>query len=192
MPTNMTRAFGARTASAALLALTATTLAAQTPASPLTDGLRFRTIGPAAMSGRIVDLAVVEATPQVFYAASSTGGLYKTTNNGTTFTPLFGDQGTHSIGAIAVHQRDTNVVWVGTGERANRQSSSWGDGVYLSRDGGRSFRNVGLRLGHIGRIVLHLPMRTWPRGDGHAVVPTRSGPLRDARRGRHDPRAVRR
>ena len=156
MPTTMLPPFASRTALAALLALLAVPLAAQTPAAPLTDGLRFRTIGPAAMSGRIVDLAVVEATPHVFYAASSTGGLYKTTNNGTTFTPLFGDQGTHSIGAIAVHQRDTNVVWVGTGERANRQSSSWGDGVYLSRDGGRTFRNVGLRnSAHIGRIVLH-------------------------------------
>ena len=132
------------------------TLAAQTPATALTDGLRFRTIGPAAMSGRIVDLAVIEATPHVFYAASSTGGLYKTTNNGTTLTALFGNEGTHSIGAIAVHQRDTNVVWLGTGERANRQSSSWGDGVYLSRDGGTTWKNVGLRASaHIGRIVLH-------------------------------------
>ena len=137
-------------------ALAAPALLAQTPATALTDGLRFRTIGPAAMSGRIVDLAVIEATPHVFYAASSTGGLYKTTNNGTTLTPLFGNEGTHSIGAIAVHQRDTNVVWLGTGERANRQSSSWGDGVYLSRDGGTTWRNVGLKASaHIGRIVLH-------------------------------------
>ena len=134
----------------------AATLPAQTPATALTDGLRARTIGPAAMSGRFVDLAVYEAQPHVFYAASSTGGLWKTTNNGTTFTPLFGDAGTHSIGAIALHQRDTAIVWLGTGERANRQSSSWGDGVYLSRDGGKSWRNVGLReSAHIGKIVLH-------------------------------------
>lgn len=140
----------------ALTALVVAPLVAQTPATALTDGLRVRTIGPAAMSGRIVDLAVVERTPWVFYAASSTGGLYKTTNNGTSFTALFGNEGTHSIGAIAVHQQDTAVVWVGTGERANRQSSSWGDGVYRSRDGGRTFTNVGLRgSAHIGRIVLH-------------------------------------
>lgn len=138
------------------LAALAATLPAQTPATVLTDGLRARTIGPAAMSGRFVDLAVYEAQPHVFYAASSTGGLWKTTNNGTTFTPLFGDAGTHSIGAIALHQRDTAIVWLGTGERANRQSSSWGDGVYLSRDGGKSWRNVGLRgSAHIGKIVLH-------------------------------------
>jgi hypothetical protein len=143
-----------RLLAAALLA--SAPLAAQTPATALTDGLRPRTIGPAAMSGRIVDLAVYEAQPHVFYAASSTGGLYKTTNNGTSFTSQFNDGGTHSIGAIALHQRDTSIVWLGTGERANRQSSSWGDGVYLSRDGGTTWRHVGLRTsGHIGRIVLH-------------------------------------
>ncbi|HMS02933.1 MAG TPA: hypothetical protein PKE51_08155, partial [Gemmatimonadaceae bacterium] len=97
------------------------------------------------MSGRFVDLAVYEAQPHVFYAASATGGLYKTTNNGTTWTALFGDQSVHSIGAIALDQRDTSIVWVGTGERANRQSSSWGDGVYKSSDGGRTFSHVGLR-----------------------------------------------
>lgn len=129
---------------------------AQTPNSALTGALPFRSIGPAAMSGRFVDLAVVESAPQVFYAASATGGLWKTTNNGASFSALFSHEGTHSLGAVAVHQRDTSVVWLGTGERANRQSSSWGDGVYLSRDGGRSWRNVGLReSAHIGRIVLH-------------------------------------
>ncbi|MBA3853051.1 MAG: hypothetical protein C0503_01475 [Gemmatimonas sp.] len=139
-----------------LALLLASPLAAQTPGRAVTDGLRFRTIGPAAMSGRFVDLAVYEQAPHVFYAATSTGGLWKTTNNGTTFTPLFNDGGTHSIGAIALHQRDTSIVWLGTGERANRQSSSWGDGVYLSRDGGATWRNVGLRSSaHIGRIVLH-------------------------------------
>jgi photosystem II stability/assembly factor-like uncharacterized protein len=138
------------------LVLLAPRLEAQTPATTLTNGLRPRTIGPASMSGRFVDLAVMESAPHVFYAASSTGGLWKTTNNGTSFTPLFNNEGTHSIGAIALNQRDTSIVWLGTGERANRQSSSWGDGVYLSRDGGKTWRNVGLRQSaHIGRIVLH-------------------------------------
>jgi photosystem II stability/assembly factor-like uncharacterized protein len=138
----------------ALLVATAP-LAAQTPATALTDGLRAREIGSAAMSGRFVDLAVYEAAPHVFYAASSTGGLYKTTNNGTTWTASFGDQAVHSLGAIALDQRDTSIVWVGTGERANRQSSSWGDGVYKSTNGGRTFTNVGLRgSAHIGRIVI--------------------------------------
>ncbi len=119
-------------------------------------GLTARNIGPAVMSGRIVDLAVVELDPTVFYVASATGGLWKTTNNAVTFTPLFQDQSVHSIGAVAVHQVDTGLVWIGTGERANRQSSSWGDGVYRSRDGGESWENVGLNDSHhIGRIALH-------------------------------------
>ena len=130
-------------------------LRAQTPAATLTDALAPRNIGPAVVSGRVVDLAVYESHPTVFYAASATGGLYKTTNNGTSFTAQFSNGGTHSIGAIALNQQDTSIVWLGTGERASRQSSSWGDGVYLSRDGGTSWRNVGLRAsGHIGRIVL--------------------------------------
>ena len=116
----------------ALLMLASAPVLAQTPAASVTSGLRFRTIGPAAMSGRFVDLAVYESQPHVFYAASSTGGLYKTTNNGVSFTALFNNEATHSIGAIALDQRDTSLVWLGTGERANRQSSSWGDGVYKS------------------------------------------------------------
>lgn len=100
------------------------------------DALRPRNIGPAVMSGRIVDLAVAEADPIKFYVASATGGVFKTSDNGITLTAVFENEGTHSVGAIALHQRDTSIVWVGTGERANRQSSSWGDGVYKSTDGG--------------------------------------------------------
>jgi hypothetical protein len=120
------------------------------------EGFRARNIGPAVMSGRIVDLAVVEKDPTVFYVASATGGLWKSTNNAVTFTALFGNEAVHSIGDVAVHQVDTSLVWIGTGERANRQSSSWGDGVYRSRDGGESWENVGLTDSHhIGRIALH-------------------------------------
>jgi photosystem II stability/assembly factor-like uncharacterized protein len=118
--------------------------------------LEPRTIGPAVMSGRIVDLAVVEIDPSVFYVASSTGGVWKTTTGGVDYDPVFQDEGTHSVGDIVVHQRDTAVVWVGTGERASRQSSSWGDGVYKSVDGGESWSHMGLPDSkHIGRIVLH-------------------------------------
>ncbi len=120
------------------------------------DALRPRNIGPAVMSGRIVDLAVAEADPIKFYVASSTGGVFKTGDNGITLTAVFESEGTHSVGAIALHQRDTSIVWVGTGERANRQSSSWGDGVYKSTDGGATWTNMGLRDSkHIGRIALH-------------------------------------
>lgn len=129
---------------------------AQQPTSQTLAGLRLRNIGPPTMSGRVVDLAVVEANPFTFYVASATGGVWKTTNNGVTFRPVFEREGTHSVGDIEVHQVDTNIVWVGTGERANRQSNSWGDGVYKSTDGGRTWRNMGLRDSHhIGRIALH-------------------------------------
>ena len=120
------------------------------------DALRPRNIGPATMSGRIVDLAVVESDPAKFYVASATGGVFKTSDNGITLTPVFEHEATHSVGAIAVHPVDTAIVWVGTGERASRQSSSWGDGVYRSTDGGATWINVGLRDSrHIGRIALH-------------------------------------
>ena len=127
-----------------------------TPDPAVMAGLTFRTVGPAQMSGRFVDVAVYEAQPHVWYAASSTGGLWKTTNNGVTFTAQFNREGTHSIGAIALHQRDTSLVWLGSGERANRQSTSWGDGVYKSTDGGTTWTNMGLRESHhVGRIVIH-------------------------------------
>ena len=119
-------------------------------------GLTFRNIGPAAMSGRFVDLAVVESDTFTFYAASATGGVFKTTDNGVTFTPVFEREAVHSVGAMAIFQPDPRIIWVGTGERANRQSSSWGDGVYKSTDAGRTWTNVGLRDSrHIGRIVTH-------------------------------------
>ncbi len=119
-------------------------------------GLQLRNIGPATMSGRIVDLAVQESDPYIIYVASATGGVWKTTNNGVTFKPVFEKENTHSVGAIALHQQHPKFLWVGTGERANRQSSSWGDGVYKSDNGGKTWKNVGLKDSHhIGRIVLH-------------------------------------
>jgi photosystem II stability/assembly factor-like uncharacterized protein len=122
----------------------------------LLDGLPLRNIGPALVSGRIVDLAVLESDPYTFYSATSTGGVWKTTNNGVSFEPVFEKETTHSVGAIALNQKHPNIVWVGTGERANRQSSSWGDGIYKSHDGGKTWKNVGLKDSHhIGRIVLH-------------------------------------
>ena len=142
------------------IAVSALTLSAQTSQPPLAAAdlaaLRPRNIGPANMSGRFVDLAVVEKDPYTFYAASATGGIFRTTDNGVTFAPVFEKQAVHSIGAIAVNQQNPNILWVGTGERANRQSSSWGDGIYKSTDAGKTWTNVGLRDSHhIGRIVLH-------------------------------------
>ena len=127
---------------------------ALTPA--LLTNLQFRTIGPAHVSGRIVDIAVVEATPSIFYAASATGGLWKTTDNGTTFTAVLQHESVASLGCVTVSQSNPNVIFVGSGEATNRQSSGWGDGVYKSADAGRTWTNVGLKDSHhIGRIVLH-------------------------------------
>ena len=92
----------------------------------------FRSIGPASMGGRIDDFAVPEQNPYIIYVAFATNGVWKSTNNGTTFTPIFDTYSTHSIGDIAVAPSDPNTVWVGTGEPNNRQSSSYGDGIYKS------------------------------------------------------------
>jgi len=118
-------------------------------------GLRFREIGPASPAGRIDDFAVLESNPAIFYVATATGGLWKTVNQGTTFTTVFDNEATSSIGDVAIAPTDANLVWVGTGENNNRQSSSWGDGVYKSVDGGKSWKNMGLRDSkHIARIVV--------------------------------------
>src|SRR5262245_24956606 len=117
--------------------------------------LRFREIGPASPAGRIDDFAVLESNPAVFYVATATGGLWKTVNQGTTFTTVFDNETTSSIGDVAIAPSDANLVWVGTGENNNRQSSSWGDGVYKSVDGGKSWKNMGLRDSkHIARIIV--------------------------------------
>src|ERR1035437_1371698 len=119
------------------------------------EKLHFRSIGPAIMSGRISDFAVSEATPAIFYVGTAHGGVWKTTSNGAQFTPLLQDRGLLSIGAVAVQQSNPNVVWVGTGESNNRQSTSWGEGLYKSTDGGKTFTHVGLRDSkHINRIVI--------------------------------------
>jgi photosystem II stability/assembly factor-like uncharacterized protein len=124
-------------------------------ASDLT-GLRLRNIGPANMSGRFVDMDVVESEPYTMYVASATGGVFRTRDNGITWEPVFEREAVHSVGDIAVFQPNPEIIWVGTGERANRQSVGWGDGVYKSTDGGKTWTNVGLRTSkHIGRIVTH-------------------------------------
>ena len=129
--------------------------------SPLVDAamlssVHFRHIGPATMSGRITDLAILESDPTLMYVASATGGVWKTTDNAITMKPVFEKERVHSVGAVALFQGDANVVWVGTGEATNRQSSGWGDGIYRSTNGGTTWTNMGLaESGHIARIVTH-------------------------------------
>ena len=141
-------------ATAAALAPTPTT--AQTPLATAISHLQYRELGPALMGGRISDLAVVESKPQIFYIATGTGGVWKTENHGTSWTPLFDDQPTSSIGDVTLDPSNPNLVWVGTGEPQNRQSSGWGNGVYKSTDAGNTWRHMGLDgTKHIGRILIH-------------------------------------
>jgi photosystem II stability/assembly factor-like uncharacterized protein len=119
-------------------------------------GLEFREIGPAIMGGRVDDFAVVESNPKIVYAGLASGGVWKTINAGTTWEPLFDNEAVSTIGAVVVAPSDPSIVWVGTGEPNNRQSSSWGNGVYKSTDAGLTWRHMGLSdTHHIGSIVIH-------------------------------------
>ena len=135
--------------------LLAGSLAAQGTHDNLLKGLHFRSIGPAVMGGRIDDFAVVESDPRIIYVATAAGGILKTVNGGTTWEPIFDDQTVGSIGDIAIAPSNPSIIYVGTGEANNRQSSSWGNGVYRSLDGGATWTHVGLeKTRHIGRVVV--------------------------------------
>src|SRR5688572_13363249 len=119
------------------------------------SGLKFRSIGPALTSGRISDFAVNPNNPSEYYVASSSGGVWKTVNAGTTYEPIFDSQGSYSIGCVTLDPNNSNVVWVGSGENNNQRSVAYGDGVYKSEDGGASWKNTGLKTSeHIGKILV--------------------------------------
>jgi photosystem II stability/assembly factor-like uncharacterized protein len=125
-------------------------------AEPLLSALPARNIGPANMGGRIVDVAVVEDNPATMYVAAATGGVWKTTDGGNSWAPVFDGQTTLCIGAVAVAPSNPDVVWVGTGEGNARNSVAWGDGVFRSVDGGKTWQHLGLKeTRHIGRIAVH-------------------------------------
>jgi len=118
--------------------------------------LQWRELGPANMGGRIDDFAVVESDPDIVYVGAASSGVWKTTNGGTTWEPVFDKEGVSTIGDVTLAPSDPSIVWVGTGEPNNRQSSSWGNGVYKSTDAGKTWTNMGLGDSHhIGRIVIH-------------------------------------
>jgi len=146
-------------------------IASQSFTADTFSGLRARSIGPAVTSGRIVTIAVDPANTSTFYVGAASGGVWKTVNGGATWQPVFDTQGSFSIGWITIDAKRPNVVWVGTGERNSQRSVGYGDGVYRSDDGGRSWTNVGLKNSeHIGRIVID------PK-DSETVYVAAQGPL---------------
>jgi photosystem II stability/assembly factor-like uncharacterized protein len=160
---------------ACLLLLPALIVFAQEPSDPWAPGtfseFRLRAIGPALMSGRISHIAVHPTHKQTWYIGVASGGVWKTTNAGTTFTPIFQNEGAYSIGAVVIDTKNPSTIWVGTGEANNQRSVGYGDGVYRSDDAGRSWRNVGLKTSEqIGRIVID------PR-DSRVVFVAAYGPL---------------
>ncbi len=108
------------------------------------------------MSGRIADLAIHPEDESVWYVAVGSGGVWKTENAGTTFTPIFDEQGSYSIGCVALDPNNPHVVWVGTGEHGGGRHFGYGDGIYKSEDGGTTLENMGLpNSEHIGEIIVH-------------------------------------
>ena len=135
------------------------------------NGLRFRSIGPAMISGRIVDIAVEPGNAAHYYVAAASGGVWKTINNGITWIPLFDSEGSYSIGALALDPKNHSTLWVGTGEANSQRSVSYGDGIYRSDDSGRTWKNLGLKKSeHIARIAID------PR-DSKVVYVAAQGPL---------------
>ena len=147
---------------------------ARTPVERALSRLEWRSIGPANMGGRVADIEGVPGDPNIVYVATASGGLWKTTNSGTTWKPIFERQGTISIGDIALAPGNPDVIWVGTGESNVRNSVSFGDGVYKSLDGGKTWQNMGLKDSeHISAIAINPqnPDIVYVGALGHAFGP---------------------
>jgi len=120
------------------------------------SGLKFRSIGPALMSGRIADIAIHPQNENIWYIAVGSGGIWKTINSGTTWIPVFDNQGAYSIGCVTIDACNPNVIWAGTGENVGGRHVGYGDGVYRSNDGGITWQNMGLQTSeHISKILVH-------------------------------------
>ncbi|CAA0331368.1 BNR/Asp-box repeat-containing protein [Alteromonas alvinellae] len=118
--------------------------------------MELRSIGPAYMSGRIADIAIDQNNPSTWYTAVGSGGVWKTTNAGTTWKPIFDDQPVYSIGDVTIAPSNSNIIWVGTGENNGGRHISFGDGVYKSLDGGQTWKNMGLKKSeHVSDIIIH-------------------------------------
>ena len=124
--------------------------------SKMLSGIKMRAIGPALMSGRIADIAIDPEKPHTWYVAAGSGNVWKTTNAGTTWKPIFENYGSYSIGCLAVDPSNTDIVWVGSGENVGGRHVGFGDGIYKSTNGGGSFKNVGLpKSEHLSKIIVH-------------------------------------
>ena len=135
------------------------------------SGLKVRNIGPSYMSGRIADIAVDQNDPGTWYAGVASGGVWKTVNGGTTWDPIFEDEAVYSIGDVTIDPSNSNIIWVGTGENNAGRHIAFGDGVYKSENGGKTWKNMGLENSeHIGDIVIH------PE-DSNTVWVSSQGPL---------------
>jgi photosystem II stability/assembly factor-like uncharacterized protein len=148
-----------------------TTVTSSSVLDSVINGLKFRSIGPAFMSGRIADIEIHPNNENIWYVAVGSGGVWKTVNAGTTWTPIFDDQPTYSIGTIALDPQNPNIVWVGSGEDSGGRHVGYGDGIYKSMDGGKTWNNMGLKDSqHISRVIVH------PE-DSNTVWVTAQGPL---------------
>jgi photosystem II stability/assembly factor-like uncharacterized protein len=148
----------------------------QSDKNSLVSNVRFRNAGPTIMSGRVADIEGSPKDATTFYAAYASGGLWKTTNNGITFEPLFDDQAVMTIGDIAIDWNNNETIWVGTGESNSSRSSYSGVGVYKSTDGGKSWQHMGLDdTHHIGKIIIHPsdPNTVWVAALGHLYSPNK-------------------
>ena len=135
------------------------------------SGLKFRSVGPALISGRVVSIAVNPHNKSQYFIGVASGGVWRTDNDGTTWRPVFEHEGSYSIGTVVIDPNHPNIVWVGTGENNSQRSVSYGDGVYRSEDGGKTWKNMGLKKSeHIARIVID------PR-DSNVVYVAAQGPL---------------
>lgn len=120
------------------------------------SGLKFRSIGPALMSGRISDIAIHPEKKNTWYIGVGSGGVWKTENSGTTWSPLFDEQKSYSIGCITIDPNNPSTIWVGTGENVGGRHVGYGDGIYRSTNGGKSWKNMGLKESqHISKIIVH-------------------------------------
>ena len=135
------------------------------------NGLKLRNVGPAFMSGRIGDVAIHPENENIWYVGVASGGVWKTTNSGTTWTPIFDKEASYSIGCLTIDSLNPNIIWVGTGENVGGRHMGYGDGIYKSEDGGASWKNMGLKNSeHISKIVIH-------PDDSNTILVAAQGPL---------------